>query len=61
MKSECKAKMQNEKSVLTNYKHSKNIDNKVSFCRTVNTAKRNEKVQNEKEWEPKDEKIDLLV
>jgi hypothetical protein len=41
--------MENEKSLITNYKHSENIDDKVSFSKTQYSGKRNEKVENEKE------------
>jgi hypothetical protein len=54
----CKTKMQNEKSLLTDYKHSENADNGISFCKTLKSAKRNEKLQNENGGESDNEDID---
>ncbi len=50
--------MQNEKPLLINRNYSENTDNEKSFCKIPNTAKRNEKLQNENGWEPDDENID---
>jgi hypothetical protein len=50
--------MKNEKSLLTDYKHSENADSDISFYKTLKSAKRNEKLQNENGGESDDEDID---
>ncbi len=59
MKSECKAEMKSEKSLLTNFKDTINSNVAVSLYKTEKSEKRDEKLKSESEWEPEDENIDL--
>jgi hypothetical protein len=61
MESGWKAKMESEKPSLISYKYTINNDHTVLLSKTGNRGKRDEKLESEIEWEPKDEKIDLKV
>ncbi len=53
--------MESEKPSLSSDKHTINSDHSVSLSKTGIRGKRDEKLESEIEWEPKDEKIDLKV
>jgi hypothetical protein len=53
--------MESKKLSLISYKHTINNDYTASLSKTGNRGKRDEKLESEIEWEPKDEKIDSKV
>ncbi len=53
LENEWKTKMENDKPLLINCNHSENSGNEKSFSKTRNSGKRDEKMENENEWEPR--------
>ncbi len=58
LESEWKAKMESEKTLLSNCNHMINNDDTAPLSKTQKSGKRDEKMESGGDWEPEDETID---